>query len=389
MRPYPHSEPTRILDQIECDGITAIRLNRIATTAVFVRIRGEPPMTSPEPGETSLSSRVHIAIFLSLLAAGASVSLLVLAILRGPWGAPSSTTDKTAEPSKEIVGLRNDIAELGHDIEKLRETRENSMKVEKEINALYERIDDLGSQVYQFEQGMRKNLSTMQTNLLKRMASLSAPAAAVPTDPLALKKDLAEKGVDLLKSADMLKLKGRFVVPRQALEAAACFEGGPMHETLLEVLAPPSAIYAGLVALGAKTGGGADYETGAAPTGDRVYIYLSWDKKKKPFRLEDLLYDTSEEKVMTDAQWVFSGSQFVTDFKSGEEYYVADSVRVAIALAYKYSESAVICCVHEKADNESIWLPTEDLLPKDLTTEIEIYVSTRRQEVFERERPQR
>ena len=49
---------------------------------------------------------------------------------------------------------------------------------------------------------------------------------------------------------------------------------------------------------------------------------------------------------MRGAKWVFAGSDYTTDFRSGLEHYIPDLTRVVIALAWKFSDTAVIACDH-------------------------------------------
>lgn len=238
--------------------------------------------------------------------------------------------------------------------------------MEKSLSAVDDRVDELSSQIWEFEREMQRNLHTLQTNILRRFSQLdvSSSSDSKPTDPRAVIEELRSQNIDLNLSGRFLRINGQLVVPRRPLECVAANDGGPLHEALLRTDAVPGGIRKALLALGAKPGRGADFQTGSRPTGTPLIIYIEWEGLKKPWRLEDVIFDSRSEDSMKHPTWVFSGSDYTTDFNSGKEFYIPDASHVAIALAHKFSDSAVISCDHPDAANENIWIPATPIFPK-------------------------
>ena len=72
---------------------------------------------------------------------------------------------------------------------------------------------------------------------------------------------------------------------------------------------------------------------------------------------------------------MFSGSRRETNFRTGDEYYVADEARVTVAIAHKFSHTAVISLDQKDADNEHIWIPNTALFPEVEELEVTLIIS--------------
>jgi hypothetical protein len=261
---------------------------------------------------------------------------------------------------------------------------DRATELRQELKTILERVDEIASQVYDFEQENRRDLMRLQTNVLRRISQIEASGpSATPKDPVKLKAALAEQGVEINLSQKWIRIKGRFKQPERPIEALAVLEGGPTHETLFVTEARPIAIRNALVELGCETGEGPNWQTGKAPTGAPLWIYVEWDGLKRAWRMEDLIMDAREEVAMKDPKWVFVGSRFASDFRTGEEYYAADAARIALSLVHKFAHVAVIASAHSDAGNEQIWVPNPRTLPEDLDVEIRITIAPQRLEHLE------
>jgi hypothetical protein len=144
------------------------------------------------------------------------------------------------------------------------------------------------------------------------------------------------KSLQRLQPRDPIWLdpKNRHVV----LLGEACKPGYPLeffatyssrsYEAVVALNVAPSLIHAGLLATGAKPGHPARFQPEfAPPTGTEIAIELRWrDAKDKVHSAPagDWIRDIKTKKPI-DMNWVFAGSQIVTDEKTGEKGYEADS----------------------------------------------------------------
>ncbi len=282
-----------------------------------------------------------------------------------------------ADVKSELVALKNELGKVTFKLDRMAQKgTKGDPKLYAKIKQLSQNIDDIGSQIYDFESTNQKNLMMMQKNIMRRLATISPSGASlVPTDPEKFKTWLAEGGITIDKKAGTLHMKGRLVNPSRPLELIAATAGGPLHETLLETFCRPSVLRAGLLALGFREGDPADYRKGTPPTGEKLNISLTWKDAKSPVNLEEFLWNDRAKKHMTTAEWLFTGSSWDSSFLTGEDVYIPDEARVVIALTDNFGHLAVITCNHEDSHNEMIWSINPKVLPEDLETEVSIVIS--------------
>lgn len=108
------------------------------------------------------------------------------------------------------------------------------------------------------------------------------------------------------------------------------------YEAVVSVNVTPSIVHAGLLATGAEAGHPAKFEPEfVAPTGTEVAIEVRWkdDKGKVQSVPAQHWIRNIKTKKELDSNWVFAGSQFVTDETTGKKYYQADSGELICVLS--------------------------------------------------------
>ncbi|HGY91273.1 MAG TPA: hypothetical protein ENK43_08890 [Planctomycetes bacterium] len=286
--------------------------------------------------------------------------------------------DSTARLEKRMTALENRLSEVVFAIEKSRTDGEESRVTKADIARLSNNLDDIATEIYDFQKSVERSFMTVQRNILRRIGKGEAHSAgAYPMDsPSALAEALEKDGVILEKDKGCCRVKAVASNPNRPLELVAGIEGGNLYESLLELFAKPSALRAALLALGARPGAPAQPEKRLGPTGSRLWLYLRWKGLEKPIPLEEFILNAQTGKPMKDPKWVFSGSSFESNFRTGEEYYVPDESRVVIALTWNFTYQSVIACDHEDAGNEFLWAVNRDKLPEDPATPMELLVCT-------------
>ena len=222
---------------------------------------------------------------------------------------------------------------------------------------------------------------------MRRIADLQEKFAPTKFDPIVVAKDLAKEGVVLDEAKGHVSFKLRTIMRDRPLECVAINDGGPGHESLFRTHVRPSALRLALLTLGLEKGKGADLAQSLLPAGSKVYLYVTWPGLASPYRVEDALLNASTGQTMTGASWVFAGSEFVMDFKSGRDIYIPDENRVAIALTYNWSNAAVIACNQADAANEQIWAPNPLCLPDSAEVEVTMIIAKAENPEWEMRRP--
>ncbi|QDV56435.1 YdjY domain-containing protein [Rosistilla oblonga] len=120
---------------------------------------------------------------------------------------------------------------------------------------------------------------------------------------------------------------GYVAVQEGLLEMFACPAGTKEHESAVAVLARSQYVHAALLAVGATPGRPVQFQPKfSPPTGDRIAIWVLWrDKEGKRHRAkaqEWICKTGTKEQLNTD--FVFAGSQWWTDPRSGRDFYSAD-----------------------------------------------------------------
>jgi hypothetical protein len=180
--------------------------------------------------------------------------------------------------------------------------------------------------------------------------------------------------VYVIKEARAVEASGVFILDEHdPLEYFACpLAGGKLHETVIATDAKPSTINLAMMMLKYSAGGGVEFlGDPKVPRGDRVLMYVEWDRSeaeairgyletveprwKRPnhegvrekidegaiewrpgpkarVRAEDLVFDMWLGRPMQRSSWVYTGSEFRRDPDTGRHRYRADSEGVLVAV---------------------------------------------------------
>ncbi len=166
-------------------------------------------------------------------------------------------------------------------------------------------------------------------------AAVVRPVAAAADEPPTAASDdknivyLTEaRDVWLDKKAKQIVLKGKVAVREGNLEMLACPDQTKEYESIIAVSARKMEnVHAGLLALGAKPGHPAKYDTEFhPPTGTKIEVTIRWtDKagKKQEARGQDWIRNLKTQKPL-EFSWVFAGSRFGENTETKEKRYGAD-----------------------------------------------------------------
>ncbi len=222
------------------------------------------------------------------------------------------------------------------------------------------------------------------------------PASAPPVakDEPAIHLGLAER-VKVFVSAKRLEMDGEVCVNRGAIEYVACARGGKVHEAILLVKCRPEHMNTGFILLGLKDGVGPAFVTDPTkPQGDRVVVEVEWKKGETATkkRLEDLVWDVRSGGPMPRITWVYVGSEFVPDPRTGREVFAAERERDLIATMH--DPSVILDSPLPTGADDTAYVANADVLPPRgtavkvtvrLPTEAEAAESKRNEEKAEKE----
>lgn len=133
--------------------------------------------------------------------------------------------------------------------------------------------------------------------------------------------------IDLKK--DLVVVDGRVCLREGRLEMFACPKGtGKEHESIVAVNSKASFVHAGLMAIGAKVGRPVSFDPKYVPaSGMEVEVKVFWideKGKKHTVRAQEMILNVKTDKAMK-YNWVFAGSGFWTDERTGKRHYHADA----------------------------------------------------------------
>lgn len=129
------------------------------------------------------------------------------------------------------------------------------------------------------------------------------------------------------KERKRLVLSGRIALREGQLEMFACLAGTKEHESVVAVDTQAYVVHAGLLACGAEPGKPVQFQPTFRPaSGTEVEITVLWkdkDGKLQQARAQEWVRDIKTQQEMKQ-KWVFAGSGFWTDERTGEKYYMAE-----------------------------------------------------------------
>lgn len=123
-----------------------------------------------------------------------------------------------------------------------------------------------------------------------------------------------------------LVIRARVALREGPLEHLLCLKGTKEHEAVLATPATPRLIHAGLLLTGAEKGHPVQFVPKfAPPTGTAIAIELEWEAEGKMLRADAREWVRDERaKAALATDWVFAGSEFLTDPINKKEVYAAD-----------------------------------------------------------------
>jgi hypothetical protein len=120
---------------------------------------------------------------------------------------------------------------------------------------------------------------------------------------------------------------GQICQRRAPLEMFACPVGTKEHEAVVAIPAKAMVLHAALLAVGAEAGKPVQFQPKYVPaSGTKIDVSARWkdDKGKiQSARAQDWVRNIKTRKPM-EYDWVFAGSSFWTDDRTGKRYYQAD-----------------------------------------------------------------
>ena len=144
------------------------------------------------------------------------------------------------------------------------------------------------------------------------------------------------EGVDAMPGKDrvwidrklgLVMVDGHVVLREGMLEMFACETGTKEHESIVAVDSRPHIVHAALLVVGARVGSPVQFDPEfKPPTGTEIAIKVHWLDDAGQWQAADAqqwILDVHTKKPMVHP-WVFAGSIFFKDKKSGREFYMAD-----------------------------------------------------------------
>lgn len=121
-------------------------------------------------------------------------------------------------------------------------------------------------------------------------------------------------------------VEGKVVLREGVLEMFACPEGTKEHEAIVAVPAPAFLVHTALLAIGAEPGKPVKYVPKyQPPSGDQIEVTIEWvaTGETRTTRAQDWIRYADTERPM-DLPFVFAGSGFWTDPRTGQQHYQAE-----------------------------------------------------------------
>ncbi len=178
------------------------------------------------------------------------------------------------------------------------------------------------------------------------------PTATTPPERLVkLSKD-DDIWIDLQRK--LVVVDGQVAMREGQLEMLVCPKGTKEHESLVAVNSKSQLVHAGLLAVGAIAGHPVRFHPEYVPaTGSIIDIFFLWEDEegKHKVRAQQWVKDSKTGKEMQD-NWVFGGSGFWTDERTGEKFYHADGGDL-ICLS-NFSTATLDVPVESSQSNESL-----------------------------------
>jgi hypothetical protein len=186
-----------------------------------------------------------------------------------------------------------------------------------------------------------------------------------------------ERDVWINKQDKQVVMKGKIAVREGNLEMFACPQQSKEYESIIAVAARKvENVHAALLALGAKPGHPAKYDTQFhPPTGSQIEVTVRWtDKEGKQHeaRGQDWIRNLKTGKPL-EYQWVFAGSRFQENSETGEKRYSAnDGDFISVV---NFADSMLDLAFESPKDwSEHVFEPFTDRIPPK-GTDVEVVLT--------------
>lgn len=140
------------------------------------------------------------------------------------------------------------------------------------------------------------------------------------------------------------------------LELFACLRRSKEHESIVVVDTKAFLVHAGLLAIGLEPGHPVQFHPEYVPAeGPEVDITVVWEDEqgeRQRARAQEWVRRAQDGRPM-DLPWVFTGSQFLQDEQTGDQYYYADSTGELICVS-NFPASVLDLPVRSSSANESL-----------------------------------
>ncbi|TWT34504.1 YdjY domain-containing protein [Blastopirellula retiformator] len=128
-------------------------------------------------------------------------------------------------------------------------------------------------------------------------------------------------------SRKMVIADGEICLRKGTLEMFACLQGTKEHESIVSLPIKAMMLHAGLNAIGAVEGKPVKFSPKFSPaTGEEIAIYVQWkdnNGKTQIANAKDWIRKSGGKETL-QTNWVFAGSYFWKDERTGEEVYTAE-----------------------------------------------------------------
>jgi hypothetical protein len=254
-------------------------------------------------------------------------------------------------------------------------------RLEEMARSNLEMYDDTVDQILQLRDHV-----TLQLGKIHKDTEKDRIREMTSGDREALVSMLREGGVDLDLESRTVRVRGSICLTEGLVEFLAVGHGGKDHESVLYLDCTPSLLNAAFLSLGLDPGnpfhveeknpnppaGGIPFgpkEEGLLyypPSGPAVYVYVEWegDAGKVRRRAEDLLLNRNTGESMERAGWVYLGSRFAPDDRSGEELYVADVTQDMISIWHSYRGNTILDSPLPEGMEDDVYVANTGQLPE-------------------------
>ncbi len=219
--------------------------------------------------------------------------------------------------------------------------------------------------------------------------------------------------VKLIRAEKRVEVPGVVAVRRNLIELFACGEGGKVHESVLRLDVRPSNLNLALKLLELDDGGRKKVtrtveveedgktvtktvevmeENGpnflgdpTRPQGDPLIVTVRWEEngETRRVRAEDMIFERRRGRSMPRAGWIYTGSRFVQNPRTGREEFIADHSKTIMTTWH--DPDALIDNPLPDGGNDEVYFANPDVVPErgtPVTLEIRVPTEEEKQQAL-------